>query len=108
MSETRNWFQALVRGNNMTRDPEDSDIERWLNEGGVRLPTSVELLDAGRLDEGERRVIACLGAATLSIWYEMPTEVRRKVLQSALSAATYDAALLKEKVAMFLSGDQNP
>ncbi|KGD95225.1 hypothetical protein JL37_11040 [Achromobacter sp. RTa] len=91
----------------MTRDPEDSDIERWLNEGGVRLPTSVDMLDAGRLDEGERRVIACLGAATLSIWHEMPAEIRRKVLQSALSAATYNAALLKEEVALFLRRGQN-
>ncbi|ASC68566.1 MULTISPECIES: hypothetical protein [Achromobacter] len=90
----------------MTRDPEDSDIERWLNEGGVRLPTSVEMLDAGVLDEGERRVIACLGAAILSVWHEMPSEIRRKVLQSALSTATYDAALLKGKVAMFLRGDR--
>lgn len=91
----------------MIHDPDDSDIERWLNEGGVRLPTSVEMLDTGVLDEGERRVIACLGAAILSIWREMPTEIRRKVLQSALSTSTYDASLLKAKVAVFLRGNQN-
>ncbi|QEK91924.1 hypothetical protein E2544_08915 [Achromobacter insolitus] len=90
----------------MNHDHDDSEIERWLNEGGVQFPTFVELLDPGVLDEDERRVIACLGAAILSIWHEVPTDIRRMVLQGALSTATYDAALLKGKVAMFLRGRQ--
>lgn len=86
---------------------DSSDIERWLNEGGLQLPRSVEVLDPSVLDEGERRVIACLGAAILNVWYEVPTDVRRMVLQSATSNATYDAALLKEKVGTFLRGRQS-
>ncbi|PND35780.1 hypothetical protein C1I89_05385 [Achromobacter pulmonis] len=87
---------------------DSSDIERWLNEGGLQLPKSAEVLDPAVLDEGERRVIACLGAASLSIWHEFPTDIRRMVLQSAVSNATYDATLLKEKVAAFMRGRQGP
>ena len=49
----------------MTHDHGESDIDRWLNEGGVQLPISVAVLDPGILEEAERRVIACLGAAIL-------------------------------------------
>ncbi|AWP74494.1 hypothetical protein [Bordetella bronchiseptica] len=90
----------------MTHDHGESDIDRWLNEGGVQLPISVAVLDPGILEEAERRVIACLGAAILSVWHEMPTDVRRKVLQGALSSTTYDANALKAKVAVFLRGRQ--
>ena len=83
---------------------DDSDIERWLNEGGVQLPTFVELLDPGVLDEHERRVIACLGAAIVSVWHSMSTDARRMVLQAAIRSSTYDAKSLKGGVATFLQG----
>lgn len=92
---------------NMTNNGDNPDIERWLNEGGLQLPRTAEVLDRRVLDEGERRVIACLGAAILSIWHEVPTDIRRMVLQSATNNATYNAVALKEKVATFLRGRQN-
>ncbi|MGE8706292.1 MAG: hypothetical protein ACN6O5_26695 [Achromobacter sp.] len=92
----------------MKHDLNDSDIERWLNEGGVQLPISTEVLDPGVLDEAERRVIACLGAAVISSWSLFPTDIRRTILQAALSASTYDASMLKQNVAGFLRGRQGP
>jgi len=92
----------------MHHDLSDSDIERWLNEGGVQLPISTEVLDPGVLDEEERRVIACLGASVISTWSRLPTDVRRTILQAALSTSTYDAAVLKQRVAGFLRGRQGP
>lgn len=83
---------------------DDHEIERWLNEGGVQLPTFVEMLDPGVLDEHERRVIACLGAAVVSVWHSMSTEARRVVLQAAVRNSTYDAKSLKGEVAAFLRG----
>lgn len=83
---------------------EDSDVERWLSEGGVQLPTSIEMLDPGVLDEHERRVIACLGAALVSVWRTLPPDTRRMVLQAAVSSSTYDARSLKHQVAAFLRG----
>lgn len=92
----------------MKHDLSDSDIERWLNEGGVQLPTSTEVLDPGVLDEAERRVIACLGAAVVSTWSHFPTDMRRTILQAAIKASTYDATMLKQNVAGFLRGRQGP
>ncbi|WP_338619064.1 hypothetical protein [Achromobacter sp. E1] len=83
---------------------DDHEIERWLNEGGVQLPTFVEMLDPGVLDEHERRVIACLGAAVVSVWHSMSTDARRVVLQAAVRNSTYDAKSLKGEVAAFLRG----
>jgi len=92
----------------MNHDLSDSDIERWLNEGGVQLPISTEVLDPSVLDEEERRVIACLGASVISTWNRLPTDVRRTILQTALSTSTYDASALKQQVAGFLRGRQRP
>ncbi|WP_175138268.1 hypothetical protein [Achromobacter animicus] len=83
---------------------DDHEIERWLNEGGVQLPTFVEMLDPRVLDEHERRVIACLGAAVVSVWHSMSTDARRVVLQAAVRNSTYDAKSLKGEVAAFLRG----
>lgn len=52
---------------------DDHEIERRLNEGGVQLLTFVEMLDPGVLDEHERRVIAGLGAAVVSVWHRRQT-----------------------------------
>lgn len=87
---------------------DDDDIERWLNEGGVQLPTHVEMLDPGGLDEHERRVIACLGAAIVSVWQSMSTDARRMVLLAAVMNSTYDAQSLKDKVAQFLRCKRSP
>ncbi|WP_175125971.1 hypothetical protein [Achromobacter animicus] len=83
---------------------DDHEIERWLNEGGVQLPTFVEMLDPRVLDEHERRVIGCLGAAVVSVWHSMSTDARRVVLQAAVRNSTYDAKSLKGEVAAFLRG----
>jgi hypothetical protein len=83
---------------------DDHDIERWLNEGGVQLPVAVEMLAPGVLDEQERRVIACLGAAVVTVWQSMSTDARRVVLQAAVRNSTYDAKSLKGGVAAFLRG----
>lgn len=92
----------------MKHDLSDSDIERWLNEGGVHFPITTEVLDPGVLDEAERRVIACLGAAVISTWSLFPTETRRTILQAAIKSSTYDATMLKQNVAGFLRGRQGP
>lgn len=85
-------------------DREPDNMDRRQLRGGLQLPIAVDLLSAGNLDEAERRVIGCLGAAVVSAWEQLPSEIRSLVLTRAMSSATYDAAYLKDRVGVFLRG----
>ena len=63
--------------------------------GPCRMETS-DLLDA------ERRVLECLGAALVSEWNDLPTDVQRRLFEHAASGKSHDAALLKARIARFL------
>jgi hypothetical protein len=93
-----------LRRNTVNHDKEDTDIERWLNEGGMQMPLAVAGLAPGLLDEREGRAIVCLGIGILSIWDEVPSEIRKKVLQMAVTSANYDIALLKQRTERFWRG----
>ena len=58
--------------------------------------------EIGDLLELERRVLGCLGAALVSEWSNLPTDLQRKLFQHAASGKLRDAALLKTRIARFL------
>jgi hypothetical protein len=68
--------------------------ERQPYRGRCRAPS--DLLDA------ERRVLECLGAALVSEWNDLPTDVQRRLFEHAASGKSHDAALLKAQIARFL------
>jgi hypothetical protein len=77
-------------------------LDRWDEEGGapaVQWPLPYE---TGDLLDLERRVLECLGAALVSEWNNLPTDVQRKLFEHATSGKSHDAALLKTRIARFL------
>lgn len=87
-----------------SNDNDPDDVNRRQLRGGLQLPIAVDLLIEGNLDEGDRRIIGCLGAAVVSVWEQLPSEIRNLVLTHAMSSATYDAAHLRNRVGVFLRG----
>jgi hypothetical protein len=78
------------------------DLDRWDEEGGapaVQWPLPYE---TGDLLDLERRVLECLGAALVSEWNGLPTDVPRRLFEHAASGKSRDAALLKARIARFL------
>lgn len=77
-------------------------LDRWDEKGGApagRWPLPYE---TGDLLEPERRVLECLGAALVSEWNDLPTDVQRRLFEHATSGKSRDAALLKTQIARFL------
>ena len=55
-----------------------------------------------RFTDVERRVLDCLGAALVSEWNDLPTDLQRRLFEHAASGKSYAAALLKARIARFL------
>src|SRR5271169_3064993 len=79
-----------------------NDLDRWDEEGGapaVQWPLPYETSDLLNL---ERRVLECLGAALVSEWNGLPTDIQRRLFEHAASGASRDTAQLKSRIARFL------
>jgi hypothetical protein len=57
---------------------------------------TTDLLDA------ERRILECLGAALVSEWNGLPTDLQRRLFEHAASGTSRDTAQLKSRIARFL------
>ena len=77
-------------------------LDRWDEEGGAPAGLWPLPYEAGDLLELERRVLECLGAALVSEWSDLPTDVQRRLFEHATSGKLGDAALLKTRIARFL------
>jgi hypothetical protein len=77
-------------------------LDRWDEEGGAPAGLWPLPYETGDLLEPERRVLECLGAALVSEWSNLPTDVQRKLFEHATSGKLRDAALLKTRIARFL------
>jgi hypothetical protein len=77
-------------------------LDRWDDEGGARAVPWPLLDETGDLLDAERRVLECLGAALVSEWNGLPTDVQRRLFEHAASGKSHDAALLKARIARFL------
>ena len=75
-------------------------LARWEGEGGA-LGASSKSDQA--LDEAELRILSRLGAALLSEWSKLPTDLQREIFSraSTLHAAT-DGFRIKAEIARFL------
>lgn len=92
-----------------TRKPSAGELRalaRWEGEGGARarwtLPKERNA-EAMTLDEEERHILHCLGAAALLLWNDLPVDIQRRIFESAASvSAPGDADQLREELARFL------
>jgi len=77
-------------------------LDRWDEEGGAAATLWPLPYETGDLLDVERRVLECLGAALVSEWNGLPTDVQRRLFEYAASGASRDAAQLKSRIARFL------
>lgn len=77
-------------------------LDRWDEEGGAPAVPWPLPYKTGDLLDAERRVLECLGAALVSEWNDLPTDVQRRLFEHAASGKSHDAALLKARIARFL------
>jgi hypothetical protein len=76
-------------------------LDSWDAEGGAPAVSWPLPYETGDLLDAERRVLECLGAALVSEWNGLPTDVQRRLFEHA-SRKSYDAARLKARIARFL------
>jgi hypothetical protein len=77
-------------------------LDRWDEEGGAQAGLWPLPYETGDLLEPERRVLECLGAALVSEWSNLPTDLQRKLFEHATSGKLRDAVLVKTRIARFL------
>ena len=85
-----------------SRDSAANALDRWDEEGGAPAVSWPLPYETGDLLDAERRVLECLGAALVSEWNDLPTDVQRRLFEHAASGKSHDAALLKARIARFL------
>jgi hypothetical protein len=91
-----------------TKPPDRSkyseQVSDWENERGAPQVTRQNDHDTLRgLAAEEEHILQCLGAAVLSQWNSLPTDIQRQLFRHALSGDTSrDAVRLKEQIARFL------
>jgi len=77
-------------------------LDRWEGEGGAQTLPKAPPYEVSDLGDEERKVLERLGAAVVSGWNELPTDVQRTIFRLASIGETYDTARLKAQVARFL------
>ena len=76
-------------------------LDRWEGEGGSNLPGWAARLPADDLAETERRVLIALGAAVVTEWSTLDTDLQRVLFRQA-AGGTSATAQLREQIARFL------
>ena len=80
-------------------------LDRWDDEGGSAASLGSDALAASleTLSRSERQILQYLGAAVVSEWNELPTDVQRTLFKHASAEGrTSDAGELRARIARFL------
>ena len=77
-------------------------LDRWDEDGGAAATLWPLPYETSDLLDAERRVLECLGAALVSEWNGLPTDLQRDFFEHAASGASRDTAQLKSRIARFL------
>lgn len=83
----------------MIKSTQQSDNERWDDEGGSQIAELAKAFAIEELEETDRRILAFLGASVLSLWDELPDDARQKVLNGELVQRTFDESVVKARIA---------
>lgn len=83
----------------MIKSAQQSDNERWDNEGGSQIAELAKSFALEKLEETDRRILEFLGASILSLWDELPIDARQKVLNRELVQRTFDESVVKARIA---------
>ena len=82
-------------------------LDQWEGEGGAQVSMWALRFEADALGAGDRHIGECVGAAMVSSWKEVPTNIQRTVFQRAAPGTTSDAVRLKAQIARFLHSDKD-
>ena len=77
-------------------------LDRWNEDGGAAATLWPLPYGATDLLGVERRVLECLGAALVSEWNGLPTDLQRRLFEHAALGASGETAQLKSRIARFL------
>ena len=79
-------------------------LQRWEAEGGAfGAPIRKRPGYRTPLSKQERHILQCLGAAVLSQWNGLPTQIQQELFESSLGDGTaQETAQLKRRIALFL------
>jgi hypothetical protein len=104
MVKSKNKLNAGLRPKRVRAANLGNGLARWENEGGApKSPWVEERIRRAELAEDEEAVLQRLGAGVIGQWADLPTDIQRKLFQTATSVATsHDTAKLKEQIARFL------
>lgn len=92
----------MAPGNTMTDGERQKAkaLARWEGEGGA---LGAAAKSEQKLDEAEVRILTRLGAAVLSEWSKLPTDLQRAIFSRASTLhATTDGFRIKAEIARFL------
>jgi hypothetical protein len=105
---TREWRASpkcaiIQHGRKTTKAPAPAEnmanaLNRWDEDGGAPAQPWPIPYKTGDLLEVERRVLECLGAALVSEWNDLPTDVQRRLFEHAAFGKSHDAAILKSQI----------
>jgi hypothetical protein len=73
-------------------------LDRWAEDGGAAATLWPLPYETSDLLDVERRVLECLGAALVSEWNGLPTDLQRRLFEHAASGASRDTAQLKSRI----------
>lgn len=99
--------QQKQRVKNQARDQMALSLNRWEGEGGTLSQQWHLKYERSPLGIRERRILECLGAAMVSGWHELPTQVQRDIFQRATSSQADDPIWLKSQIARFLHDNKD-
>jgi hypothetical protein len=77
-------------------------LDRWEGEGGAQTTPWALRYEGSTLADSDRQVLECLGAAVVSLWNDLPTDVQRSIFQHIALNRAYDAVKLTAKIARFI------
>jgi len=67
------------------KERSEAALDRWDEEGRAQDVAWPLPYEASDLRDVERRVLECLGAALVSEWNDLPTDVQRRLFEHAVS-----------------------
>jgi hypothetical protein len=90
------------RGSAQDQNQMDAALHRREDEGGAHFLSWVLKYESGDLDDRERLILECLGAAVVCEWNELPRDHQRALFKKASVNKPYEPAQLRLEIARFL------